>query len=72
MNERKLGMYKSIYISDNPKNKELIRRVSLLEKSYGCSFSELVVAGLRELVKVKKPSRKKPDFRTPSAVKIRN
>lgn len=64
-------MHKCTYFPDDTRTKEILRRAELLQKSYGCSFSALVLKGLEMLVKVRKPSRKAPDFRTPSIVKVK-
>ena len=56
-------MQKSIYLSEDAKTKEVLKRVDILQDSYGVSFSALVIAGLKMLVDTKRPA-KKSDFRT--------
>ena len=48
-------MQTTIYIPDTAEAKEVRKRVEVLRKNHGASFSDCVFAGLKLLVRTKRP-----------------
>ena len=48
-------MQTTIYIPDTPEAKEVRKRVEIIKKNHGASFSDCVYAGLKLLVRTKRP-----------------